>query len=168
AGGLAAVVGRVEHAIVGRAVEPREDTALDDLRRGGAIVEQGTSDLSGDLGGLKWSVLWPVGGVSTEQLPNGNEGSVIVEFEGSGIHSIFLGDLGERPQDELLATGRVRTVDVVKVAHHGSADQSPRLYERLHARVGLISVGANNGYGHPTPSLLDLLAASGTRALRTD
>jgi competence protein ComEC len=168
AGGLAAVVGRVEHAIVGRAVEPREDTALDDLRRGGAIVEQGTSDLSGDLGGLKWSVLWPVGGVSTEQLPNGNEGSVTVEFEGRGIHSIFLGDLGERPQDELLATGRVRPVDVVKVAHHGSADQSPRLYERLHARVGLISVGANNGYGHPTPSLLDLLAASGTRALRTD
>jgi competence protein ComEC len=48
------------------------------------------------------------------------------------------------------------------------ADQSERLYEQLGATVGLIGVGADNDYGHPAPTLLDLLAATGTTALRTD
>jgi competence protein ComEC len=56
----------------------------------------------------------------------------------------------------------------VKVAHHGSADQSDRLYEAVRARVGLIGVGADNDYGHPTANLLGILAATGTPAHRTD
>jgi competence protein ComEC len=56
----------------------------------------------------------------------------------------------------------------VKVAHHGSADQDPALYERVLAAVGLISVGAHNRYGHPTDRLLKILATVGTRAERTD
>ena len=59
-------------------------------------------------------------------------------------------------------------VDLVKVSHHGSADQSPALYDRLDAVVGLIGVGADNGYGHPTARLLGILSAAGTTALRTD
>jgi competence protein ComEC len=59
-------------------------------------------------------------------------------------------------------------VDVVKVAHHGSADQSPRLYERVQAAVGMIGVGADNGYGHPTQEILDTLASVGTTVTRTD
>jgi competence protein ComEC len=57
---------------------------------------------------------------------------------------------------------------VVKVAHHGSADQNERMYQRLHAAVGLISVGAGNSYGHPTDRLLGMLARAGTLAERTD
>jgi competence protein ComEC len=167
-GGLAGVVGKVDRAIVGRAVAPRDQADLDLLRGGGAVVELGSTGVGGELGALAWSILWPVAAGSVDELPSGNPGSVTVEFEGKGIRSVFLGDLGERSQDALLATGRVRPVDVVKVAHHGSADQSPRLYERLQARVGLVSVGASNSYGHPTKSLLDLLAACGTTALRTD
>jgi competence protein ComEC len=34
--------------------------------------------------------------------------------------------------------------------------------------VGLIGVGADNDYGHPTDRALDALAASGTAAFRTD
>ncbi len=54
------------------------------------------------------------------------------------------------------------------MAHHGSADQSERLYERLRAAVGVIGVGADNGYGHPTDSLLDTLGRVGTSIARTD
>ena len=32
---------------------------------------------------------------------------------------------------------------------YGSAYQSPDLVRRLHPRVALISVGADNDYGHP-------------------
>ena len=57
---------------------------------------------------------------------------------------------------------------LAKVAHHGSADQSARLYEKLRATVGLIGVGAGNDYGHPTAKLLGILASAGTRPLRSD
>jgi competence protein ComEC len=38
----------------------------------------------------------------------------------------------------------------------------------LHATVALISVGANNGYGHPTKRALDALAFAQTEVYRTD
>ena len=58
-------------------------------------------------------------------------------------------------------------VEILKVAHHGSAD--PRLDELLRLvrpRIALISVGADNTYGHPAPSTLAALrAAQGRRWL---
>ncbi|MFR0657068.1 hypothetical protein SB719_21215, partial [Pantoea sp. SIMBA_079] len=85
--------------------------------------------------------LWPPAS-GPPDLETGNSGSLTLEAEGDGLRSIFLGDLGEEAQDALLATRGVRPVDVVKMAHHGSADQSPALYRALGARVGLVSVGA--------------------------
>ncbi|HEV7956178.1 MAG TPA: ComEC/Rec2 family competence protein, partial [Marisediminicola sp.] len=116
--------------------------------------------------------LWPpsrLGGIEP-----GNDASVALAFEGVGecgdgcLGSVFLGDLGEQSQSLMLATSRMAAADVVKVAHHGSADQDARLYERLNSRVGLVGVGADNGYGHPAPRLLNLLAAGGTTVARTD
>ena len=68
----------------------------------------------------------------------------------------------------MLASVELGPVDLVKVAHHGSADQSERLYAELDATVGVIGVGADNGYGHPTDRLLGLLREAGTTAVRTD
>jgi competence protein ComEC len=68
----------------------------------------------------------------------------------------------------MLAAGSLPQVDVVKVGHHGSRDQDPRTYDQLHAAVGLIGVGADNTYGHPTDELLAVLANNGTAAYRTD
>jgi competence protein ComEC len=59
-------------------------------------------------------------------------------------------------------------VDVVVVAHHGSARQEPPLYRLLRPRVGLIGVGVDNDYGHPAPSALSLLRQVGAVTLRTD
>ena len=50
-------------------------------------------------------------------------------------------------------------VDVVKVSHHGSAERTA--YLGLGAVIGLVGVGADNDYGHPT-SPSRLLAAAGT------
>ena len=59
-------------------------------------------------------------------------------------------------------------VDVLKVAHHGSARQDPGLIRSLGARLAVISVGARNDYGHPAPSLMTLLRSSRMRVARTD
>jgi len=79
-----------------------------------------------------------------------------------------LGDLGESAQSRLLAEGTISSVDVVKVSHHGSADQFPPLYAALNATIGLVGVGADNGYGHPTADALNMLDDAGTVAVRSD
>jgi competence protein ComEC len=38
----------------------------------------------------------------------------------------------------------------------------------VHASVGVISVGRDNGYGHPSPALLHELDRLGIRTERTD
>jgi competence protein ComEC len=165
-GGVEAVIGRVDEAVVGLPETDADRRIVADLAGGGATVRRGVAGMTGVLGRLDWNVIWPAADAAT--MRTGNDGSVTVVFDGVGIRSIFLGDLGEDSQNALMAFTDVGSVDVVKVAHHGSADQSARLYEHLHARLGLISVGVDNGYGHPTAKLLNLLAASGTVAERTD
>jgi competence protein ComEC len=60
-------------------------------------------------------------------------------------------------------------VDVLKVAHHGSDDAGLRvLLERTRPGLAVISVGAGNPFGHPTPATLADLADAGVKVLRTD
>lgn len=60
-------------------------------------------------------------------------------------------------------------VDVLKVAHHGSEDAGlDGLLGRTDPRLAVISVGADNPYGHPTAATLDTLAGHGIATLRTD
>jgi competence protein ComEC len=60
-------------------------------------------------------------------------------------------------------------VDVLKVAHHGSEDAGlDALLDRISPRLAVISVGADNPYGHPTPATLATLAAHHVPTLRTD
>ncbi|KTR96702.1 hypothetical protein NS220_00970 [Microbacterium testaceum] len=59
-------------------------------------------------------------------------------------------------------------IDVVEISHHGSADQDPELYRRLHPIVGMIDVGADDRYGHRPATLLSTMAALGVVVGRTD
>jgi competence protein ComEC len=59
-------------------------------------------------------------------------------------------------------------VDVLKVAHHGSAYQDPDLLHRTAPRLALISCGTGNPYGHPAPTTLAALRSTGATVLRTD
>ncbi|SDZ43940.1 ComEC/Rec2 family competence protein [Herbiconiux ginsengi] len=162
-GGLAAVIGRVDVALVGPTDGPADERLLTDLRDGGAQVADAARGQSGALGDYRWDILWPRAGAPL----SGNEASVTVLFTGP-MRLLFLGDLGEQAQDAVRAANRIGHVDVVKVAHHGSADQSERLYGDIRAVAGLISVGAGNSYGHPTDRLLGILGRVGTGAFRTD
>ncbi len=165
-GGIDAVIGMVDSALVGVPEDDQDEKLKERLTEGGAAVREAARGDTGALGELRWEILWPKRGSSVMQT--GNDGSVIIGFDGRGIRSLFLGDLGEESQNAMRSASKPGKVDVVKVAHHGSADQSPELYATLGATVGLISVGADNGYGHPTDNVLDILQAAGTVAVRTD
>jgi len=171
-GGVDAVLGIVTAALVGP-TDGADDVRLrDSLSASGAVVTQGSRGMTGLLGDLRWTLLWPrypLGGVDP-----GNDASLTMTFlpvgdcESGCLSSLFLGDLGQESQALVLAAGAVPEVDVVKVAHHGSRDQEPRIYAAASATVGIVSVGADNTYGHPTAEALELLNATGTAPVRTD
>jgi competence protein ComEC len=171
-GGSSAVFGRVTRAMIGPTDGSPAATIGGQLADNGAAVSQVSQGLSGVLGELGWEVLWPRARLGS--VAPGNDASVTLRFTGVGactagcLSSLFLGDLGNRPQALMMAANRIGRIDVVKVAHHGSADQNPALYAALHATVGVIGVGADNGYGHPTDLLLGILADTGTLPTRTD
>ncbi|QNE47061.1 ComEC/Rec2 family competence protein [Glaciihabitans sp. INWT7] len=171
-GGTSAVFGRVTRAMTGPSDGSPASGIGAQLAQRGAAVSQVSQGLTGRLGELGWEVLWPRARLGS--VAPGNDASVTLRFTGVGectsgcLSSLFLGDLGERPQALMMAANRIGPVDVVKVAHHGSGDQNPKLYAALHATVGVIGVGLANGYGHPTDRLLGFLADSRTLPTRTD
>ncbi|MFJ5232111.1 ComEC/Rec2 family competence protein [Kitasatospora sp. NPDC088391] len=59
-------------------------------------------------------------------------------------------------------------VDVLKVAHHGSANQDWSLMASLRPRLALVSCGEGNPYGHPAPRTVTGLKALGATVVRTD
>jgi competence protein ComEC len=60
-------------------------------------------------------------------------------------------------------------LDVLKVAHHGSDDAGlADLLDRSRPQLAVISVGADNPFGHPTLATLATLASHGVPVLRTD
>ncbi len=86
-----------------------------------------------------------------------------------GVRLLLAGDVEPAVQRELLRRpGGAPHVDVLKVPHHGSAYQEGEWVRRVAPRVALVSVGADNGYGHPAPRTLDALRATGALVERTD
>jgi competence protein ComEC len=118
--------------------------------------------------GLSWQVLWPSGTFDLVTGEGPNDASVSLLVTAGGLRFALLGDLEPIAQAELLRSAHPGPVDVLKVAHHGSARQDWALAQALHPRLALISVGAGNSYGHPSPRTVDRLRALGATVLRTD
>ena len=168
AGGAPALFGIVTDALIGPSSGADDDYLVAQFAASGARITEGSMGMRGVLGDLSWRILWPV--LPLRGVETGNEASITIAFDCARgcLSSLYLGDLGEHPQERVNAASPIPRVDVVKVAHHGSADQSAETYVRAAATVALIGVGADNTYGHPTQRALDFLAAAGTQVFRTD
>lgn len=100
---------------------------------------------------------------------NENEDSMVIRIRYGQFGALFTGDTGEKTELALLSKGVLSKVDVLKVPHHGSKYSSSALFlERIKPFVAVISVGAKNGYGHPTSDTLSRLDSVGAKILRTD
>ncbi|MFD5582638.1 ComEC/Rec2 family competence protein [Streptomyces sp. NPDC127063] len=122
------------------------------------------------VAGLSWQVLWPPP-MPAPAADGPNDASVTLLVRAAGLRVLMLGDLEPPAQQALYrspAAAALRGVDVLKVAHHGSAHQDPHLIRMAAPRLALVSVGADNPYGHPAPVTLDALKAQGATVLRTD
>jgi len=166
-GGASAVEGRVGTVLHGPP-DADGDALLDRLAAGGASLVDARAGLSGALGDARWRVVWP--SASSPAFPVGNDASLVLDVRGGGIPpTLLLGDLSASPQAAIAASERLEPpYAVVKVAHHGSADQDPGLYRSAQPRLALVTVGADNDYGHPRDEILDELTRLGARVARTD
>jgi competence protein ComEC len=171
-GGLEQVLAAVpvERALVSAVAEPEAPAARARaaLTAAGVDVAVGAPDQQGSAGDVTWQVLGATGaGVGA------NDASVALALRtASGIDLVILGDLEEPGQRALADRLRGRgfpadPVEVVKMAHHGSASQDADLAALLSPAVVLVTVGEND-YGHPTDSALDLYAGTGAQVVRTD
>ncbi|WP_407912302.1 ComEC/Rec2 family competence protein [Kitasatospora sp. NE20-6] len=121
---------------------------------------------------LSWDVLWPDDTLGPA-TPGANNASIAliatVGPPGDTLRMALLGDLEPPAQAALLRAGPPPArVDVLKVAHHGSAHQDWDLAGALHPRLALVSCGRQNPYGHPAARTVDRLTALGATVLRTD
>ncbi|MFE0175044.1 ComEC/Rec2 family competence protein [Streptomyces sp. NPDC059002] len=152
--------------------EPREqaDFVREEAADEGIPVTRAAVGERRRAGPLDWQVLWPPAGPAPS--PDGpNDASVTLLVRTGGLDLLLLGDLEPPAQRSLLrspAAGLLASVDVLKVAHHGSAHQDPELLRRAAPRLALISCGVDNTYGHPSPRTVEALRGGGAEVLRTD
>lgn len=130
--------------------------------------EQG---LVGSLSRISWKVLSPT--KTAAEAEDSNDGSITMLWRFKDFQLITLADLGEKGQQRLASSigtwwSEPSLPLVMKVSHHGSADQYAEFIEWLHPKLALVSVGAHNGYGHPTARTLSTLNRAGATTLRTD
>jgi competence protein ComEC len=118
-----------------------------------------------DLDGVRFGVLHPDtlwAGWGTDL----NEDSIVLLVEYGRFQALLGGDAG-LPVEAALH-GRVGSVEVLKVGHHGSRGATGEAWlQELRPIAAVVSVGENR-YGHPSPEALGRLAAAGVEIWRTD
>ena len=152
------------------------------LAGSGAELTRMTEGMASQSGPVEWEVLWPP--ASGRQASENDASAVILmtvrptaESGGAapsaepGLSLLLTGDIEEEAASALLSRHawlRDAEVDVLKVPHHGARNGGTALIEELEPHLALISVGADNDYGHPAAGILEALQRSGTAIARTD
>jgi len=152
-------IGRMLYGVLRRSTLSAALAARIRLRRlaGGAVVRSGR---------LRLSVLWPpaelLAGPQSGEDPNLLAVVLLARW-----HSFSMLLTADAEAEAVpLEPG---PIDVLKVAHHGSEDAGlDALLDRTRPSLAVISVGAGNPFGHPTPATLATLGAHRVRTLRTD
>jgi competence protein ComEC len=118
------------------------------------------------VGGVTIRVLWPEAAPALrEEGTDPNQRAIVAEAKADSVRVLLTADA----ESDVLGRLDLEPVDVLKVAHHGSADPGlPAVLARLHPRLAGIEVGRNNRYGHPAASTVRALASAGTAVVRTD
>ena len=119
------------------------------------------------FGGAELEVLWPC--PRYDAALGLNDNSITLRLVFGKRSFLFTGDLERDSERRLVADGHIAPADVLKVAHHGSrTSTSPGFLAAARPSLAVISCGAGNRYGHPSPSVLARLRKAGAEVIRTD
>ena len=116
------------------------------------------------LGGAQVRILGP-----TDPQAEGNNSSIVLKVTFGDTSFLFTGDAEREEEQELLESGYDLESTVLKVGHHGSDTSTSYLFLRtVNPQYAVISVGADNTYGHPTEAVLSRLRDADVKTYRTD
>jgi competence protein ComEC len=164
AAGIAEALGRMP---IARLVYGRLDRhLLAAARADGTRPEPVAAGTTLRSGSLRLEVLWPPPELLAEDPPDIDPNLLALVIRARWHRFTMLLTADAEAESTPLDPG---PIDVLKVAHHGSDDTGlGPLLDRIRPRLAVISVGAGNPYGHPTPGTLATLAAHQVPTLRTD
>jgi len=107
-----------------------------------------------------------LGAFSSNQSPN--DFSIVANLRLGEFDALLTGDIEPKVIDDVLATGKIRDVEYIKIPHHGSRNGlTKELLEASMPEIAAISVG-KNPWGHPHKEVLELLERYGLDVYRTD
>jgi competence protein ComEC len=167
-GGAADVLDAVD---VGAVLDPRIPARSEDHDEAVAAARENDVPVVGvqagrllRVGALRLDVLWPDGPGPPGDDPN-NHAVVLLASYGE-IDALLTADA----EGNVTVPIRPQPVEILKVAHHGSADDAlPALLDLIDPQIAVVSVGRDNDYGHPTRSTMAALNGfSGLDVYRTD
>lgn len=117
------------------------------------------------LGSAEVKFLGPV----REDYSDINNTSIVTKITYKNTSFLFTGDAETEAEADILDAGFDVSADVLKVGHHGSENStSYRFLRDILPSIAVISVGANNDYGHPTEEALSRLRDADVKVYRTD
>jgi competence protein ComEC len=120
-----------------------------------------------EVADLRLEVLGPPG-CASGTASDANNDSLVIRASVGGDVVLFPGDAEVPAQQWLLDEGVSLEADVLKMPHHGGDTSVEAFFGAVGAELVVVSVGQPNDYGHPVPSVLEAVAATGARILRTD
>jgi len=172
AGGISGVILGREVALIQvttLASPPAEARRVEALASDNDVpIVQVRPDESARVGDLTWQVEGPSTTPIADSDSPPNDASIVMLVQVLGLRILLMGDAESPAQRQLMAKLAGQRVDVLKVAHHGSANQDFELIRSLAPRLAVISAGVDNDYGHPAPSILTSLLQIGAVIRRTD
>ena len=112
-----------------------------------------------DLGnGIKMEVLNPPEVLFEGTSHDVDNNGVVLRLTWGKVSFLFTADIREEVEFELIGRRANLKSTVLKVAHHGSkTSTSPHFLAVVDPEVAVISVGADNTFGHPSPEVLERL-----------
>jgi competence protein ComEC len=136
-----------------------------DLLRQALAVDRAEACIAGTAwqwDGVSFRVLHPPRGLAGDD----NDRSCALSVAGTGGAALLLADPGAKAETMLAA--QPVDADVVLIPHHGSASSSSQpLVDAVSARIGIVSSGFGNRWGHPRADVVARWRSSGTTVLGT-
>ena len=125
----------------------------------GAVVTPARTGHVIDLGdGVVIEVLHPPEALMTGTESDVNNASIVLRVVYGDVSFLLTGDIFVEAEREILSRGVDVQSTVLKIPHHGSRSSSSREFiEQVTPSVAVISVGADNRFGHPHVETLDVL-----------
>ncbi len=114
-------------------------------------------------------ILFPFENLEGQVFKDSNNTSIVAKLVFGQNSLLFTGDNYKSVERKLIDRGLNIDSDILKVGHHGSKTSSAiEFIEGVGPKIAVISLEAENSYGHPHPETLETLEKYGIKVLRTD